>query len=31
MTALHELVKCDNKDLFECVYDHAKNMKRDLN
>jgi len=30
MTSLHELVKCDNKDLLECVYEHAKSYKRDV-
>jgi ankyrin repeat protein len=30
MTPLHELVRCDNKDLFECVYEDAKLYKRNV-
>jgi ankyrin repeat protein len=30
MTSLHELVRSDNKDLLECVWDHAKAFKRDV-
>ena len=30
LSSFEELVRNDHKDLFECVYDHAKLIKRDL-
>ncbi len=29
MTSFDDIVKADNIDLLECVYEHTKNLKRD--
>jgi ankyrin repeat protein len=30
MTCLDEIVRNDNRDLFECVFEHTKEIKRNL-
>ena len=30
MTCFDEIIRNDNKDLFECVYTHSKKIKRDF-
>ena len=30
MTAVHEVIRCDNVDLFKCIYPLLKDYKREL-
>jgi len=31
MTSVDELIRNDHKDLFSCIYERVKHIKRDLN